>query len=161
MRCRPRRCSRCNRWSNAVAEQTIGHALAHRARTVDLFFMIGLPHQGRDDALKIPEYCERLFQRFGDSHRLRVFVAPLGPFLDPGSRAFEDPALGYRLFSRSLSDHCEAYTRRDWQQGDRSPFSSGLSTPRRAGRGIGGRSRAHRGARRRPLRHSRLRPGIW
>ena len=102
-------------WSNAVAERTIARALAHRARTVDIFFMVGLPHQRREDALRIPTYCEHLMERFGNTRRLRMFVSPLGPFLDPGSRAFEDPSLGYHVLSRSLAEHCDAYLHREWQ----------------------------------------------
>jgi B12-binding domain/radical SAM domain protein len=102
-------------WSNEVAERTIERALAHHARTVDIFFMVGLPHQRREDALRIPGYCEQLMQRFGNTRRLRMFVSPLGPFLDPGSRAFEDPSLGYHVFSKSLAGHCEAYLHREWQ----------------------------------------------
>jgi B12-binding domain/radical SAM domain protein len=103
-------------WTNAVAEETIGQALIHRARTVDIFFMVGLPHQRPEDARKIPEYCEHLMERFGNTRRLRMFVAPLGPFLDPGSRAFEDPTLGYHVLARSLADHCQAYMHQEWQQ---------------------------------------------
>ncbi|MHC4248215.1 MAG: hypothetical protein ACYS9X_03725, partial [Planctomycetota bacterium] len=39
------------------------------------------------------------------------------PFLDPGSRAFEDPeAHGYRVFRRSLADHAEALLTPRWQE---------------------------------------------
>ena len=78
--------------------------------------MVGLPGQSYDEALAIADYCETLLDRFGRGGRLRPFVAPLGPFLDPGSRAFEDPAFGYRLFCRTLDDHRRAFLRPDWQQ---------------------------------------------
>jgi hypothetical protein len=77
--------------------------------------MVGLPHQSRADAAAIPDYCEHLLARFGGDGRLRPFVAPLGPFLDPGSRAFEQPEFGYRLFCRSLEDHRRAFLRDGWQ----------------------------------------------
>jgi hypothetical protein len=38
----------------------------------------------------------------------------VAPFLDPGSRAFEDPSLGYRSFGRSLADHEAALLEPDW-----------------------------------------------
>jgi B12-binding domain/radical SAM domain protein len=102
--------------SNAEIEATIARALARRCRTLDVFFMIGLPHQTYQDALRIPDYCEHLFQRFGATPRLRTFVAPLGPFLDPGSRAFEQPELGYRRFCHTLADHQAASLQGDWQR---------------------------------------------
>ena len=38
--------------------------------------------------------------------RLIPFISPLAPFLDPGSRGFENPdEHGYRLFARTLEDH--------------------------------------------------------
>jgi B12-binding domain/radical SAM domain protein len=101
-------------WPNAAFEATVASALAHGCGTVDVFFMVGLPHQRYADALAIPDYCERLLQRFGA--RLRPFVAPLGPFLDPGSRAFERPELGYRVFCRTLEDHRRALLHRGWEQ---------------------------------------------
>ena len=100
-------------WPNAVVEATIARALAHGCRTVDVFFMVGLPHQRAADALAIPAYCEHLIERFGQ--RLRPFVAPLGPFLDPGSRAFEQPEFGYRRLCPTLEDHRRALLNSDWQ----------------------------------------------
>jgi len=96
-------------WSNAVVEETIQEALAHGCRTLDVFFMTGLPGQRYEDALAIADYCEHLLDRFGADGRLHPFVAPLGPFLDPGSRAFEQPQFGYRTFCRTLEDHRLAF----------------------------------------------------
>jgi len=75
--------------------------------------MVGLPRQRAADALAIPAYCEHLIARFG--RRLRPFVAPLGPFLDPGSRAFEQPEFGYRHLCPALEDHRRALLNSDWQ----------------------------------------------
>ncbi|MBZ5556315.1 MAG: TIGR04190 family B12-binding domain/radical SAM domain protein [Acidobacteriia bacterium] len=100
-------------WPNAVVEATIARALAHGCRTVDVFFMVGLPHQRAEDALATPAYCEHLIERFG--RRLRPFVAPLGPFLDPGSRAFEQPEFGYRHLCPTLEDHRRALLNSGWQ----------------------------------------------
>lgn len=43
-------------------------------------------------------------------------VAPLGPFLDPGSRAFEDPELGYRTLCRTLDEHRQAFLNSGWHR---------------------------------------------
>jgi B12-binding domain/radical SAM domain protein len=102
-------------FANDAVERTVRSALAHGCRTLDVFFMIGLPHQTREAALAIPDYCERLIG-LGGPGRIRPFVAPLGPFLDPGSRAFEEPELGYRRFCSTLDDHCRAALQPTWPQ---------------------------------------------
>jgi B12-binding domain/radical SAM domain protein len=103
-------------WSNDVVEETIERALAHGCRKLDVFFMTGLPGQRYEDALEIGRYCEHLLERFGADGRLRPFVAPLGPFLDPGCRAFEQPQLGYTTFCRTLEDHRRAFLHNGWQK---------------------------------------------
>ena len=103
-------------WSNSVVEKTIQSALAHGCRKVDVFFMVGIPHQRYADALAIVDYCEHLIRRFGADGRVRPFVAPLGPFLDPGSRAFEEPSFGYTVFCRTLEDHRRALLSDGWQR---------------------------------------------
>jgi len=102
-------------WPNAVLERTITRALAHGCRTADVFFMIGLPRQRYADALAIPAYCARLIEE-NRPGAVRPFAAPLGPFLDPGSRAFELPSLGYTRFCRSLEDHRRAFLQHGWHQ---------------------------------------------
>ena len=103
-------------WSNDVVEATIERALAHGCRKLDVFFMTGLPGQRYADALEIGRYCEHLLERFGADGRLHPFVAPLGPFLDPGCRAFEQPELGYTTFCRTLEDHRRAFLHNGWQK---------------------------------------------
>jgi B12-binding domain/radical SAM domain protein len=103
-------------WSNAVVEDTIGRALAHGCHKLDVFFMIGLPSQRYEDALAIADYCEHLLERFGSDGRLHPFVAPLAPFLDPGSRAFERPEFGYTTFCRTLEDHRQAFLQNGWHR---------------------------------------------
>lgn len=102
--------------SNALVEETMQSALAHGCRRLDVFFMVGLPHQTYADALGIADYAEHLIERFGADGRLRTYVAPLAPFLDPGSRAFEHPELGVSLFCRTLEDHRQACLRNGWQR---------------------------------------------
>ena len=94
--------------SNYEVEKTVAGALGHGCNRLDLFFMVGLPHQTYDDAMAVVPYCERLLDRFDGEKRLRFFVSPLGPLLDPGCEAFEDPSNGCRHFYRSLEDHRKA-----------------------------------------------------
>lgn len=103
-------------WPNDVLEETIDRALANGCRKLDVFFMTGIPGQRYDSALKIADYCQHLLQRFGADGRLHPFVAPLGPFLDPGCRAFEDPSLGYKTFCRTLDDHRQSFLHDDWHK---------------------------------------------
>ena len=100
--------------SNAKVEDTIAAAFEHGCHTLDLFFMVGIPGQTYASALAIGDYCEELMERFGRGGRLRPFVAPLAPFLDPGSRAFEDPSMGYRVTSRTVAEHEQALLADDW-----------------------------------------------
>ena len=102
--------------ANAEIEETIARALARGCGHVDVFFMVGLPHQRVEDALAIADYGEHLLRRFGAGGRLRPYVAPLAPFLDPGSRAFEQPSLGVTRFCRTLEDHRQACLHDGWQR---------------------------------------------
>ncbi|HYL39898.1 MAG TPA: TIGR04190 family B12-binding domain/radical SAM domain protein [Candidatus Binatus sp.] len=101
---------------NDAVEATIESAFAHGCRTLDVFFTVGLPGQTFASALGVADYAEHLLDRFVASHRgrLRPFIAPIAPFLDPGCRAFEDPALGYRSLARSVADHEAALLEPDW-----------------------------------------------
>ena len=103
-------------WSNAIVEATIERALAHGCRKLDIFFMTGLPGQRYEDALAIADYAGHLLDRFGFDGRLHPFVAPLGPFLDPGCRAFEQADFGYRRFCRTLEDHRQAFLHNGWHR---------------------------------------------
>jgi B12-binding domain/radical SAM domain protein len=106
-------------YSNAGIEQTIRHCLDVGARRFDLFFMIGLQKQTAASALGTVEFCEHLLQVTdgGDGpRRLIPFVAPLAPFLDPGSPAFENPEqYGYRLFYHTLEEHRQALLAPTWK----------------------------------------------
>jgi radical SAM superfamily enzyme YgiQ (UPF0313 family) len=89
--------------------------LRTKCHRVDIFFMIGLARQTYNSVMETVGYIERLFKRF--DKRLSCFISPLGPFLDPGSRGFEDPeGLGYRLFARTLEEHRRLLLQPTWKQ---------------------------------------------
>jgi B12-binding domain/radical SAM domain protein len=102
--------------SNEKVEATIAAALSHGCHKLDLFFMVGLPRQTRQDALATVDYCRYLVDRFGGDKRLQFYVAPLGPFLDPGSRAFERPELGYHRRFTTLEEHRQALLGPTWRE---------------------------------------------
>lgn len=102
--------------SNQAVERTLAAALAEGCEKVDLFFMVGLSRQTREKALATVDYCRHLVQRFGADRRLGFYVAPLGPFLDPGSRAYEQPeALGYHRRLHTLAEHRSALLGPTWR----------------------------------------------
>lgn len=102
-------------FSNEMLESTIAAALARGCRKLDLFFMVGIPHQTYDQALAAVDYYRHLLERFGDGGNLHAYVSPLSPFLDPASRAFEDPTFGYQVRYRTLEEHRQALTQPSWK----------------------------------------------
>lgn len=102
-------------FTNEDLERTIGDALALRCTRADIFFMIGLPRQTPESVNATIDYCERLFRVY--SERLSCFISPMGPFLDPGSRGFEDPdRFGYRLFAHTLEEHRQLLVQPTWEE---------------------------------------------
>jgi len=101
---------------NEVVEETLESALAHDCQKLDLFFMIGLSGQTPEIARGTIDYCRHLVQRFNADRRLQFYVAPLGPFLDPGSRAYEDPSLGFHRRFSTLEEHRTALLGPTWRE---------------------------------------------
>jgi B12-binding domain/radical SAM domain protein len=102
-------------YTNEEMDAILKEALSLRCTRVDVFFMIGLPQQTYDSVLRTIDYCEHLFQ-LGD-RRLSCFISPMGPFIDPGSRGFEEPErFGYRLFARTLEEHRQLLVQPTWER---------------------------------------------
>ena len=102
--------------SNPEIIQLIRSALDHGCRKLDIFFMVGLPHQTRESALRNIEFCEEIHQACGLDKRLCYFVAPLAPFLDPASRAFEHPEkFGMKRLATTLEDHIRHFSAPSWE----------------------------------------------
>jgi B12-binding domain/radical SAM domain protein len=102
-------------YDNAALEGFLRGALGLNCRRMDVFFMIGLPRQTYGSVMETVDYCEQLF-RFGDP-RLQCFISPMGPFLDPGSRIFEDPArFGFRKFAHTVEEHRQLLVQPSWEQ---------------------------------------------
>jgi B12-binding domain/radical SAM domain protein len=103
-------------YDNQEMEEMIQSALEVGCQRLDLFFMIGLAHQNYKSVLDTVEYCDELLARFGKEKRLHPYIAPLAPFLDPGSCVFEDPEkFGYKLFYRTLEEHRRALLNPSWK----------------------------------------------
>ncbi|MCL0057736.1 TIGR04190 family B12-binding domain/radical SAM domain protein [Dehalococcoidales bacterium] len=103
-------------YSNQALEQTLSDALDVGCRRVDVFFMIGLPRQTPQSVMDTIDYCDFLLQKFRGDKRLSLFIAPLSPFLDPGSLGFEQPErYGYRILCRTLEEHRQALLAPSWK----------------------------------------------
>jgi B12-binding domain/radical SAM domain protein len=95
-------------------EELLMEALTLRCSRIDVFFMIGLPAQTLASVRDTVEYCGHLF-KLGD-RRLSCFISPMGPFIDPGSRGFEEPErFGYRLFAVTLEQHRQLLIKPTWE----------------------------------------------
>jgi B12-binding domain/radical SAM domain protein len=103
-------------YGNAELEASIEAFVHSSCRRLDLFFMVGLPYQDYQSVMDTVEYCGDLLQRYGGTKKIMPIIAPLAPFIDPGSRLFEDPEpFGYRFFYRSLAEHRQAMLMPTWK----------------------------------------------
>lgn len=104
-------------YDNEKMEQMIEKILKLDCHKFDLFFMIGLPGQDVQSVMETVKYIDHLLQRFGKSKKLFPYISPLAPFLDPGSRVFENPKeYGYKLFYHTLEEHRKALLEPSWKQ---------------------------------------------
>jgi B12-binding domain/radical SAM domain protein len=103
-------------FSNEAIESSIEHILGVGCQRMDLFFMSGMPGQTPQSVLDSIDYCGDLLHRFDGDERLKLFISPLAPFLDPGSMAFEKAEYyGYRKICHTLEDHRRALLAPSWK----------------------------------------------
>lgn len=104
-------------YDNQELEASLATLVASRCKRIDLFFMVGLPFQNYTSVMASVAYCGELLDRYGRSGKLLPMIAPLAPFVDPGSRSFEHPGkLGYRLLYHTLAEHRRAMLMPSWKQ---------------------------------------------
>lgn len=97
-------------------ENWIPRALDAGVKGVMIWFFIGMPYQDRQSVLDTVAYSERLIRMFGGQKALPL-ICPMVPFLDPGSRFFEQPEQhGYRIFHRTLEEHRRAMVAPLWHR---------------------------------------------
>ena len=101
-------------YENEAMEHMLREALKLNCHRIDVFYMIGLPKQDYRSVMETVDYCEYLFS-WGDP-RLQCFISPMGPFLDPGSQIFEEPArFGYRKLAHTVEEHRQLLTQPSWE----------------------------------------------
>ena len=105
-------------YSIAQIERSMDDALSAGCKRLDLFFMIGLKKQTYQSVMETVTYSRQIIKRYAHNGEKRVipFISPLAPFLDPGSRAFEEPQKhGYHLFARTLEEHRQLLLEPSWK----------------------------------------------
>ncbi|WP_251551707.1 TIGR04190 family B12-binding domain/radical SAM domain protein [Neobacillus muris] len=102
--------------TNQKVIETLNFALKHSCKKIDLFFMVGVPGQTYQSAVANIDFCEQIHLACNKDPRIFYFVAPLAPFLDPASPAFEHPEIyGYKKFCHTLEDHRQAICQPSWK----------------------------------------------
>ena len=95
------------KYSNEELKNTINWAFESGCSQFDLYFMIGLSGQGRQDLETTMDFVDGLLEEH-EGNNLLPFISPYSPFLDPGSLAFEFPdQYGFTKFADNLMDHYE------------------------------------------------------
>ncbi len=103
-------------YSSEAFEQTLADALDVGCGRLDVFYMIGLPKQTPQSVMDTIDYCGHMMEKFNGDKRLSFFIAPISPFLDPGSLGFEKPGkYGYHVLFRTLEEHRQALVSPSWK----------------------------------------------
>lgn len=103
-------------YTNSAIDSTVQKAFANGCGRLDMFFMTGLPKQTRESALASADAARHIYGLVPDDAGLFVYNSPFAPFVDPGSRAFENPdEWGYRLRARTLEEHRRLLDNPSWK----------------------------------------------
>jgi clorobiocin biosynthesis protein CloN6 len=101
-------------YSMAEMEDWIPKALDAGIAGIMVWFFIGMPEQTPQSVLDTVAYSEALLKKFHGQNVLPL-ICPMVPFLDPGSRLFEEPHKhGYHIFHRTLQEHRQAMLEPLW-----------------------------------------------
>ncbi|MDI6901141.1 MAG: TIGR04190 family B12-binding domain/radical SAM domain protein [Anaerosomatales bacterium] len=96
--------------------ESVEAAFRNNCQRFDLYFMTGIPTQTARSVLDTVPAVQELYDRVGGDSRLLAFIGPMAPFLDPGSKVFDDPAAyGYRLRAKTLEEHRQLLLEPSWK----------------------------------------------
>lgn len=103
-------------YTNEDLFNSISFALSKGALRFDLYFMTGLPHQTKESILETVDFCKDFYKKLNWNPKFMPFISPMAPFLDPGSRIFEEPEkFGYKLLAKTLKEHINLITKPSWK----------------------------------------------
>lgn len=103
-------------YTTSEMERTIRRAMEHGCRKFDVYFMVGLPGQDNRSVLDSVEYSRRIYEKMDANEKIYTFIAPMAPFLDPGSIIFENPREhGYTLLYKTFREHKNALYQPSWK----------------------------------------------
>lgn len=105
-------------YTNAAIEKSIEDALEFGCQRLDLFFMVGIKEQTYESVMETVDYSRTMLEKYArqGEHRVIPFISPMAPFLDPGSRAFEEPEKhGFRKFAQTLEEHRKLLLAPSWK----------------------------------------------
>ncbi len=103
-------------YDNKSIESTVESAFKNGCDRMDLFYMTGLPFQSKESALNSAKASKSLWNLVDKDDHLFIYNAPFAPFVDPGSRAFENPEKwGYKFFARTLEEHRQLLDNPSWK----------------------------------------------
>jgi len=103
-------------YKNSELLESIRQAFSNNALRFDIYFMTGLPFQTKQSVLETVDFCRRWYEELNWDRRFMPFISPMAPFLDPGSRIFENPQeFGYRLTAKTLAEHINLVTKPSWK----------------------------------------------
>jgi len=103
-------------YTNENIERTVEAAFTNGCNRMDMFYMNGLPFQTIESAINSAKASKKLWSLVNKEDRLFIYNAPFAPFVDPGSRVFEDPERwGYKLYARTLEEHRQRLDNPSWK----------------------------------------------
>jgi len=92
-------------YDNQSLRKMVSRAFENNCSQFDLYFMVGLGFQDRGSVAMNTRLAKGLINDH-PGKKIFPFVSPYAPFLDPGSRGFEEPErYGYRKYASTLMDH--------------------------------------------------------
>ncbi len=103
-------------YTDEALEQMLSDALDVGCGRMDVFYMTGLPRQDVKSVMDTVDYCGYLMERFNGDKRLALFLAPISPFLDPGSLGYEQPdKYGYKVLFRNVEEFRQGLVSPSWK----------------------------------------------
>lgn len=101
------------RFTNNALEKNLRWGIESGVNKFDVYFMIGIAGQNEQEVKNTVDYTDELLS-IGDE--IHSFIAPLAPFVDPGSPAFEKPSSkGFKILFKDISSHVEAMKSDAWE----------------------------------------------